>query len=250
MDQQQQEVAPSLEEVLQKKTDFEQWLDKEKAIREEGFSYYSYGQAKMDPKHLSWIVPVEDINVRRIIPYNIFTNIPFYKDIYKLSSNIEKEVQKYEEELTLDYNYNLDYNKRMKKEGKLDSLIEEQLSYSRKALRSFLKLDYDTKIKTVFCSKVRSYLRYYFWSKSQCEIVVTSWPAYITREEVSRVFREVSDYEETYSQKQIRASLNLDIEQKLSIYDLVMMNWEHFIEYLWMHRRLLKAPKYSTKDTK
>ena len=56
----------------------------------------------------------------------------------------------------------------------------------------------------LFSERVNIYLRYYFWSKCECEIILSNWPP--------------SDSFE---------------KEKIDIYDQVMLNWNVFIKYVW-----------------
>lgn len=65
--------------------------------------------------------------------------------------------------------------------------------------------------KELFLDKVRSLLRYYFWSKCEWEVIVSAWPP-------SEMVQE----------------------QKLDVFDQIDMNWERFGEYVWNSRNELK----------
>lgn len=56
----------------------------------------------------------------------------------------------------------------------------------------------------LFSERVNINLRYYFWSKCECEIILSDWPS--------------SDSFE---------------KEKIDIYDQVMLNWDVFIKYVW-----------------
>lgn len=62
----------------------------------------------------------------------------------------------------------------------------------------------------LFQNEIRKSLAYYFWSKCEHEIIISDWPP-----------------SDNFQGK------------KVSVYDQVMMNWEHFIKYLWEHRKIL-----------
>lgn len=61
--------------------------------------------------------------------------------------------------------------------------------------------------KWKFAKEVRNSLMYYFWSKCEWEVIVSSWPP----------IKEFKD-------------------KKISVFDQVDMNWNIFIEYLWEHK--------------
>lgn len=76
---------------------------------------------------------------------------------------------------------------------------------------SFLK-DVKMALKTInekqdFADKVKSDLMYYFWCKSEHEIIISA----------------------------LSSSKNYNEEIKVDIYEQVMLNWEIFIDYLWEH---------------
>ena len=90
-----------------------------------------------------------------------------------------------------------------------------------------------------FSEEVKNNLMYYFWSKSEYEIILTSWPPYVESEEIDRIVEE--------KKKRIekdgifyRESVNLNVEEKVDIYDQVLMNWDVFIKYLWDNKDLIK----------
>lgn len=56
--------------------------------------------------------------------------------------------------------------------------------------------------KETFEKEVNSSLMYYFWAKSEYEVVISSWP-------------------------------NQDVDIKVDIYEQVKSNWNVFINYLW-----------------
>ena len=55
-----------------------------------------------------------------------------------------------------------------------------------------------------FCKNLRIDLAYYFWAKYEWEIIVTDWPR---------------------GEKSI----------KIDVYEQVMLNWDHFCDYVWSH---------------
>ena len=90
-----------------------------------------------------------------------------------------------------------------------------------------------------FSQAVKSLLLYYFWSRSEYEIVLTSWPPYIESKELDRITAEKEDFKKNNGFF-YRSSVNLSVEEKISIYDQVLLNWDIFIKYLWDNRELIK----------
>lgn len=65
----------------------------------------------------------------------------------------------------------------------------------------------------LFETSVDRSLIYYFWSKCEYEIVLSCWPPK----------KDIKDFD----------------DKKISIYDQIKLNWDHFIKYLWENRRNL-----------
>ena len=90
-----------------------------------------------------------------------------------------------------------------------------------------------------FAKEVQHKLMYYFWSKCEYEIIVTSFPTYVTGEEIDRLVAK----KEEHLKKQgyfYRKCVNLEGSKKLDIYTQIMLNWVIFINYLWDNRKLIK----------
>ena len=95
----------------------------------------------------------------------------------------------------------------------------------------------------VFADNVRQSLSYYFWSKCEWEVIVTSWPPYVDEKEIDRLAKEKTDRIEKYGNF-YRESVSLaDPVEKIDVYDQIMINWDCFINYLWSNINLIKKPK-------
>ena len=81
-----------------------------------------------------------------------------------------------------------------------------------------------TSSKEEFAEEFRIKLMSRFWSRSEYEVVVTSWPPYIEKEELARLNQEDVKY---------RTNVNLSVGRKIDIYDQLQMNWNQFIDYVW-----------------
>ena len=92
--------------------------------------------------------------------------------------------------------------------------------------------DIKTKDKDEFSEKLRIIAMYYFCSKAEHEIVITSFPPYINKDEVSRIIRIASE-NDVYRYNRYTMHVNLDRGEKIDIYNQLQMNWEHFVDYVW-----------------
>ena len=68
--------------------------------------------------------------------------------------------------------------------------------------------------KDKFASEVQNSLSYFFAHKCEWEVIVSHWPP--------------STNESRFKDK------------KVDVYSQVMMNWDHFINYLWDQRQFIK----------
>lgn len=84
------------------------------------------------------------------------------------------------------------------------------------------------KSKNKFAERLRSILAYYFWAKSEMEIVMTDRP-YISKDELERLKGIECKY---------RTSVNLEIERKIDVYSQVRMNWDVFVDYVWYNLKI------------
>jgi len=78
-----------------------------------------------------------------------------------------------------------------------------------------------------FSEKLNRTAQYYFWSKAEYEIVITSWVPHIDNEELNRLNFE-REKRRTY-----RYYVNLDVDEKVDIYDQLHLNWEQFCKYVY-----------------
>lgn len=76
-----------------------------------------------------------------------------------------------------------------------------------------------------FSEAVKRKAMYYFWSKSEYEVIITSWPVYITVDEFNRIAKET---------EKVKYYINIApaISDKVDIFDQLNLNWEAFIDYL------------------
>jgi hypothetical protein len=93
------------------------------------------------------------------------------------------------------------------------------------------------KTKEDFEERVRIDLFYYFGSKCEHEIVVTSWPPYITTDELDRLNEEREERRNEYGKDPYSMFVSLNVSTKIDIYEQVRMNWCVFLDYLWSHKK-------------
>ena len=115
--------------------------------------------------------------------------------------------------------------------------------------------------KEGFADDVRGWLMYYFWSKTEWEIILSHWP--------DGEWSELRQQMEVGELKDILAKRGADVsswrlsdrvidrdvelriyptwlryrELKIDVYQQVINNWDHFIDYLWNNRKELRVRK-------
>ena len=95
-------------------------------------------------------------------------------------------------------------------------LVKIAKKYKNHVLPDDLKIQIEAEAqdKAEFAEEVRRSLMYFYWSKCEWEVIIEHWPQH-----------------EGWHDK------------KVDVYEQVRMNWDHFIDYLWEHRREIKPRK-------
>lgn len=96
------------------------------------------------------------------------------------------------------------------------------------------------KDKNEFAEELRRYLFYYFGSKCEYEVIITSFPTYITMNELDRLNHERWTHKDRYGTDYVRLGVNLDTEIKIDIYTQVMNNFDIFCDYVWNSKKRRK----------
>lgn len=81
--------------------------------------------------------------------------------------------------------------------------------------------------KDVFLKQLRRDLMYYFWSKTEWEVVITHWPPH-------------RDDEERFNKESI----------KVDVFDQVRLNWDVFCDYVWSHKDEFKVKRSRSNKAK
>lgn len=89
------------------------------------------------------------------------------------------------------------------------------------------------KDKDEFAQRLKSNLMYYFWSKAEYEVIITSWPPHIKTSELDRLNAEREETLKKYNREPYCLYVNTDVAEKVDIYDQVMNNWDIFLDYVW-----------------
>jgi hypothetical protein len=87
--------------------------------------------------------------------------------------------------------------------------------------------------KDEFAVQLKRELMYYFWSKCEYEVVVTTFPPYITEQELDRVNKEQVVHFNKYGRYPKHLDITPETAKKIDIYDQVCLNWDVFVDYVW-----------------
>lgn len=82
-----------------------------------------------------------------------------------------------------------------------------------------------------FSEKLNCIVQYYFGSKAEYEVVITSWAPHIDNKELDRLNAEREEH---------RGHLyyvSLDVSEKVDIYDQLHLNWERFVSYVYSFKK-------------
>ena len=90
--------------------------------------------------------------------------------------------------------------------------------------------------KDEFTEQLKRSLKYYFWGKSEYEVVITSWPVYIYRSELDRLNTEYEEYNNKWGHYPYDINIVPNVGKKIDIYSQVMMNFDIFVDMIWREK--------------
>ena len=93
-----------------------------------------------------------------------------------------------------------------------------------------------------FEEKVSRSLFYYYGSKSEWEVIITSWPPFVESEEIDRLVQEREERIEKWGEF-YRTDVRLNTATKIDVDDQLKINWVQFMDYLWNNLDLIKKSK-------
>lgn len=92
--------------------------------------------------------------------------------------------------------------------------------------------------KEEFSEKLQGHLFYYYGSKCEWEVVITSWVPHITISELNRLNEEREKTLKEYNREPYSLYVNPDVGEKVCVYSQVMLNWHLFVDYVWSHKKV------------
>ena len=163
---------------------------------------------------LEWNVYKEDINAHKIETYNVFNHGGFLRSLAFMFQRVKKYANDFLEFL---------------KDGDLSKPL------SVKDTKKFNK-----QMEIYKDEVLRRECSYYFWSKCEYEVILTSWPSYMKVEDIDKLKQEVEEHDSKYNWKQLKINVPLEVAEKIDIYDQLRLNWEVFKNYVFEHEKEIK----------
>ena len=90
--------------------------------------------------------------------------------------------------------------------------------------------------KEEFAKEVKRDLQYYFWSKCEYEIVLTSWVPHIDKEELMRLNADFEESLAKYGHEPYSLCVEPNVFKKIDICEQVMLNFDAFVNYVWSNK--------------
>lgn len=91
--------------------------------------------------------------------------------------------------------------------------------------------------KEEFAEKLRRESMYYYWSKSEWEVIVTDTTPHISEKELQRVLKEYYLDRKVGENKPRYGRVNLADCEKIDVYDQLSLNWDEFVDYVWSFKK-------------
>ena len=98
--------------------------------------------------------------------------------------------------------------------------------------KAYRKYKQDDQVKDLE-KEIRGLAMYYFWAKCEYEIMITSWPPSITKEEAKEIQLCVEENEARYKHLPRVFGVELAVSSKMDIYGQLLLNWDRFIDYVY-----------------
>ncbi len=95
------------------------------------------------------------------------------------------------------------------------------------------KLMHESINKAEFAEKFKAKLKYQYWSRSEYEISLTSWPAYVEVTRLEDLKKSVDFEKQQWGTQPDRVAVPLTVARKIDIYEQLLLNWDPFINYVW-----------------
>ena len=116
------------------------------------------------------------------------------------------------------------------------SIIKYNIFNHKGFTKDVNKLLKENTAKDEFAEQLKRSLKYYFWGKTEYEVVITSWPVYIYRSELDRLNTEYQEYNNKWGHYPYDINIVPNVGEKIDIYNQVMMNFDIFVDMIWREK--------------
>lgn len=130
--------------------------------------------------------------------------------------------------------WNVYYHDFNTKEIKIFNIFEHSSfrEYVKKAAKEY-------KTKEEFAEQLKRELFYYFGSKCEWEVIITSWTTRITIDELDRLNKERERTIKEYGREPYSLYVSPETAEKIDVRDQVMNNFDIFLDYVWSNKKML-----------
>lgn len=87
--------------------------------------------------------------------------------------------------------------------------------------------------KENFAKATEQVFKYYFWARSEWEVIITDWPPHVSVPEVSRLAKEIEDSVAKTGKEPYLLMTKLNVAEKIDVFDQLKLNWDILIDYLY-----------------
>ena len=87
-----------------------------------------------------------------------------------------------------------------------------------------------------FAAQLKGHLFYYFGSKCEYEVVITSWVPHIDKDELDRLNSEAQEFYNTHKHYPYSLYVSPEVAEKVDVYSQIMNNYDIFVGYIWSHK--------------
>lgn len=102
-----------------------------------------------------------------------------------------------------------------------------------------------------FVKEVQKSIMYQYWARTEYEVILTSWPTFMSIENFEKTKAEYEAEKKRHEENGWKGPYHiqpyLDAEEKIDVYEQIMINWIPFINYLWNNRYIF-LPKKKNKE--
>ena len=95
------------------------------------------------------------------------------------------------------------------------------------------------KDKDDFAEQLKRELFYYFGSKYEWEVIITTWTTHITMTELDRLNIEKEERIKKYGREPYSMNVNPTVAKKIDVRSQVLINFDMFLDYVWSNKKNL-----------